>query len=205
MPTTDPNPGSPSPDLLLAALDRAERHSRTPDQPGVPKSLIAAHLGLPHTSWTTRRVRPALESLEADGLIEQLRRHGVMLWTPTSKGRRRLSASQRVGRVALPESPQHRAWREAYAAAEGRIAEFHAGLRDELAEATALLDGGAKTDSDGWYALGTAIKRGCERLGSATYCLYEWPEPDDDAADGAPPHVAPRRNIRLWEVLRTDT
>jgi len=192
MPTSDPTPSSPSPELVLAAVDRAERHSRKPNQLGVPKSPIAAHLGLPHSSWTTRRVRPILERLETDGLIEQLRRHGVTLWTPTSNGRRRLSALQRAGTIALPESPQHRAWREARAAAEARHEEFRAGLRHELAQASTLLDGtssrrSSNTRASGWDRPRTACSNGpSQTIHRRTAPILRWLRGDIQQSGGSP-------------------
>jgi hypothetical protein len=44
-----------------------------------------------------------------------------------------------------------------------------------------MLDRGGS--SDAWFALARRFEKQCERLGSATYCLQEWPEPDDASAD----------------------
>jgi hypothetical protein len=127
-------------------------------------------------------VRPILESLGADGLIEQLRRHSITLWTLTSRGRRRLSALQRTGRASLPESPQHRGWVEARAAASERIEVLRKTLRIELRDAVSLLDADA-ADSDAWFMAGDRLGLACAHLASATHCLCEWPEPDDARAD----------------------
>jgi hypothetical protein len=51
----------PSPELVLAAIERAQLHH---DRPSVPVGSIKAHLGLPHNGWTTRQLRPTWDSLE---------------------------------------------------------------------------------------------------------------------------------------------
>ena len=80
----------PSDELILAAIDRAERHRHKPENGGLLLSSIKAHLGLPHNSWTTRLLRPQLEAFESAGLVEQLRRRGSVLWTLTDSGRRQV-------------------------------------------------------------------------------------------------------------------
>jgi hypothetical protein len=207
-------------ELVLAAIERAERH-RARDTPGVPVWSITEHLDLPRRS---RRVRSQLGALEAAGFLERSRRHGVPVWALTSAGRRRLMQARRSGNVPeLPESPQHRAWRNARTAAAEEIERFHLSLRDGVEEATDLLDELAHLASpgpsaDAWFELGERLHRACRRLGSATYCLREWSEPDDaradiddhrdptddtfDAAERALRRArrAGRRNIRLWET-----
>ena len=111
MPKTKPTrPELPSNDLILAAIERAICHQGH-DRPGESLSSIKQHLGLPHNGWTTLKLRPKLEELEAAGLIGKSRRHSVDVWGLTAKGRKRLTAVG--GRLTLPESPQHRRWREA--------------------------------------------------------------------------------------------
>ncbi len=82
---------------------------------------------------------------------------------------------------ALPEAPQHRQWRTARAEAAKRIGEFKAEVRSTVDEITALLDGD-DADSETWFNLSQRL-RAVWVLGSATYCLREWPEPDDSKAD----------------------
>ena len=89
---------------VLAAIDRAERHR---GRLGIPVWLIFEHLGIPRRA---RRVRAQTQSPLQDGAIEQRRAHGVDIWALAPNGRRRL---QGAGRVDLPESPQHRDWRNA--------------------------------------------------------------------------------------------
>jgi hypothetical protein len=190
---------------VLAAIDRAERHR---GRPGAPVWLIFEHLGIPRRS---RRVRVQLQALVQDGAIEQRRAHGVNIWALAASGRRRL---QEVGRVDLPESPQHCQWRNARTLAAHEIERFRAGMHDLANEASTLL--GDTPDSDAWFELADRLHRAARRLGSATYCLHEWMEPDDDRAD-IDDHVSPtdlaldtrerarrqarragRRNTRLW-------
>jgi len=87
-------------------------------------------------------------------------------------------------------------------------------MRDAVTEASARLSD--TPGSDAWFELAERLHRAARRLGSATYCLHEWMEPDDDRAD-IDDHVSPadsplnprerqqrearragRRNIRLW-------
>jgi hypothetical protein len=196
---------------VLAAIDRAERHR---GRAGVPVWLIFEHLGIPRRS---RRVRAQLQSLVQDGAIEQRRAHGVDIWVLAPSGRRRL---QGAGRVDLPESPQHREWRNAHTLAAQEIERFRASLRGSLKEASALL--GGTPDSDAWFDLAEGLRRAARRLGSATYCLYEWMEPSDDRADiddqvspadlaldprerqRRQAHRAGRRNTRLWSDADSD-
>jgi hypothetical protein len=50
-----------------------------------------------------------------------------------------------------------------------------------LDEATALLN--ESGTSDLWFDLAERLRLSARRLGSATYCLREWAEPDDGVAD----------------------
>ncbi len=107
--------------LVLAAVERAERH-RELEREGVMMSGIAEHLGVVPSSWTTRRLRPRLDALIAEGSLARSRRHGVVVWELTDDGRGRLERMRRAGEIEeLPESPQHRAWR--HARAQGRRAD----------------------------------------------------------------------------------
>ncbi len=191
----------PSDQVLLAAIERAERHRFIENDPGQTLERIKRHLGLPHNGWTTRQLRPQLARLQALGLVEAFRRHSRDLWQLTPKGKRRLAALRRTGDLpVLPESPQHQLWREARTAASERIAGFREDVRGALAEAMALL-GAADAPSDAWFEMSHSLQRICWRLGSATYCLSEWAEPDDAEADIDPPthKRGNRRNIGQWE------
>jgi hypothetical protein len=200
------------PDLtVLAAIDRAERHR---GRPGVPVWLIFEHLGIPRRS---RRVRAQLQSLVQDGAIEQRRAHGVDVWVLVPNGRRRL---RRAGCVDLPESPQHRDWRNARTIAAQEIERFRGTLHDTIIEASALLND--TPGSDAWFELAERLRGAARRLGSATYCLHEWTEPSDIRAD-IDDHISPadlaldprerqrrqarragRRNTRLWQDAHSD-
>jgi hypothetical protein len=168
-----------SDELVLAAVGRAERHRERAGE-GVMMSDIAEHLGFVHGSWTTRRLRPQIEAfIEADLLVRS-RRHGVVVWGLTSSGRRRVE--QTSGSVGLPESPQHRVWRHARALAAERIDGVCEQASGVLEEAMDALDSDG-VRSDAWFALAERLQSACWQLGSVTYCLSEWPEPDDASAD----------------------
>jgi hypothetical protein len=168
-----------SDDMVLAAVERAERHRERKDE-GVMMSDIAEHLGFVHGSWTTRRLRPQIEAFIAAGLLVRSRRHGVLIWGLTSSGRRRVARVR--GSVVLPESPQHRVWRHARALAAERIDGLRERVRGVLDDATGVLDADGVC-SDAWFTLAERLELACGQLGSATYCLSEWAEPDDGSAD----------------------
>ena len=168
-----------SDDMVLAAVERAERHRERKDK-GVMMGDIAAHLGFVYGSWTTRRLRPQIEAFIAAGLLVRSRRHGVLIWGLTTSGRRRVA---RVGEsVVLPESPQHRVWRHARTLAAERIDGLRERVRGVLEDATGVLDADGVC-SDAWFALAERLELACGQLGSASYCLSEWAAPDDAAAD----------------------
>lgn len=104
-----------SDDMVLAAVDRAERHwPHQRAEAGVSLGQILSHLGFVRTAWITRNVRLQLEALVSGGLLRTLRRHSIAMWTLTDVGRERLDTYLKSGDVdALPESPQHLVWREA--------------------------------------------------------------------------------------------
>jgi hypothetical protein len=149
-----------------------------------------------HNSATTRRLRPQLDALRAAGRVRDVRRNGLDLLTLTAAGRRALEEAQGAGAVALPESPQHRKWRHSRAMADDRIEGFREALRASMAEIGALLDS-QQAPSDAWFELGKRLSAECKRLGSATYCLFEWAEPDDARADVD--EVLGRRNVWGWD------
>jgi hypothetical protein len=168
--------------LVLAAFERAERH-REREREGVMLSDIAEHLGFVHGSWTTRRLRPQLDALIAEGSLARSRRHGVVVWALTEAGRGQLERMRRAGEVEeLPEAPQHRAWRHARVIAGERIDAFRAEAREALDETAMLLDA-EDAHSDAWFGVAEHLQAACWRVGSATYCLREWREPDDSRPD----------------------
>jgi hypothetical protein len=168
-----------SDELVLAAVERAERH-REREGEGVMMSDIAEHLGFVHGSWTTRRLRPQIEAFIAAGLLVRSRRHGVVVWGLTSSGRGRVEPTS--GAVGLPESPQHRVWRHARALAAERIDGVCEQASGVLEEAMDALDSDG-VRSDAWFALAERLQSACWQLGSVTYCLSEWAEPDDATPD----------------------
>jgi hypothetical protein len=180
--------------LILAALARAELHGGR-DERGTHYSSVVAHLGLEMGSSTGHKLRPRFREMEAAALIRGFKRHGSIVHTATPKGKRVLRAA---GEVVLPESPQHRNWREACEAATERISGFHDDLRASLDEGAALL-ADETTDSEAWSRFGKKVGKACKRLASATYCLREWAEPDDATADIEDNRRLGRRNPRNWD------
>jgi hypothetical protein len=203
-------------ELVIAAVDRAQRHSHHPDQ-GVPRGPILEHLDIPRRAHRARQVTARLGELCSSGALEQGRRHGMQTWTLTSAGERQLARARAAGVLPqLPESPQHRYWRQAQTVAAQEIERFRRDLEDLLAATRSMLDAEPPAHSDAWLQTGERLQRACKRLGSAVHCLREWPEPTDEYADSDEQHdpddagLDPgerakrrtrrtgRRNFRLW-------
>jgi hypothetical protein len=167
--------------LVLAAIERAALH-RVDGEAAVPVWAITEHLGVPRRS---RSVRAQLVALEASGAIERSRRHGIAMLSLTSAGKRRLARARRSGEIELPESPQHAKWRNTRTLAGQEIERCHRAARDAIETATEMLDApvSAGPGSDEWFEITERLRHACWRLGSATYCLREWPEPSDASAD----------------------
>jgi hypothetical protein len=187
MPRSRAQPFEPPADaLVLAAVERAlrQRSPQVEQYAGVALYELVAHLGLAHGPWTTRRLRPQLQRLCDEGLLEPARALGLDMWAPTRAGRRRLAAARRRGDLGeLPESPQHRAWREARERAAGLIGELQEEARRALSDAAALLDAADPLPSDAWLDAGERAGTTLRRLGAASHCLREWPEPGEDGPD----------------------
>jgi hypothetical protein len=200
MPRTKPTSAAlPSPELVLAAIERAERHQHH-DRRGVSRATIQEHLGLTPGSPTTRQLRPTWDALQTGGMVEEVRRQGIVMWALTDAGHTQLIDRGEIGE--LPESPQHRCWREARSAACDRIDVLQDELRLALYEASELLDcGGGQGSSGTWYEFAQRLQHACRVVASATYCLREWDEPDDSHADiDTPPYSqGARRKIRGWD------
>lgn len=210
----------PSDELILAAVERAARH-QTREPAAAPAWAVLEHLAIPRRSAAARHVRERMDAMLAAGLLKRTRRRSVPTWTLTDEGLACLRNARSAGALAeLPESPQHRAWRNAGGAAGQEIERFRDSLRERLAEAARLLDADTPPHSDAWLELGEELQRACRRLASASHCLYEWDEPDDARAD-VDEHVEPgdgaldaaeravrrarrwgRRNVRLWDEHR---
>jgi hypothetical protein len=198
-------------------VERAQRH-RTSAHPGVPIWTILEHLDVPRRGSAARRVRRRLDALQGDGLLERTRRHSVLTWALTRAGRERLEETACAGE--LPESPQHRAWRNARTLAAQELERFRGQLQGQLQDAELLLVTDPPPRSDAWLALAETLRHGCRRLASAYYCLQEWAEPDEavaDVDDGSGPDDAQlepgelarrralrsgRRNPALWREHR---
>ncbi|MGD1057841.1 MAG: hypothetical protein ABR992_10575 [Solirubrobacteraceae bacterium] len=211
---------APSDELVLAAVERAAHH-RGKLPPVVPVWAILEHLELARRSAAARHVRSRLSALQEVGLLESSRTHGIATWALTSSGQRRLQRARRAGDLpALPESPQHRVWSNARTTAAQEIERFRASVREQLDEAVLLLAADPPPRSDDWFELADTLQRSCRRVGSASYCLREWPEPEDtyadldsgvDPGDAAIEHStlvrrralrAGRRNVALWDDPR---
>jgi hypothetical protein len=178
---------------ILAAIHRAEVHD---EQEDASRADIAAHLGFVHNSGTTKRLRPQLDVLRAAAQVRDVRRNGLDLLALTAAGRHALEEAQNAGAVALPESPQHRKWRHSRAMAGDRIDGFREALRASMAEVGVLLDS-PQTPSEAWFEFGQRLSAECKRLGSATYCLFEWADPDDARPDVD--EILGRRNVWGWD------
>jgi len=192
-------PFEPVPDLLvLAAVERAELHAGR----SVPRKAIAAHLGFQPGPVTTRRLRQQLEPLREGGSLGKARRHGQDQWTLTSEGANRLAAARRGGEVGeLPESPQHRRWRQARKVAEEHYDAFRTLAFVTLEAAEKAAEPAAGADSEAWFELSVRLGAAFWLMGSVTYCLREWPEPNDARADrdDAPSGQMGRRNFVDWK------
>jgi hypothetical protein len=207
----------PADRLVLAAVDCAARH-RIDGASAVALWSVLDHLAIAPRASAARRVRLRLEALERDGSLSAGRRHGLRVWAPTDRGRRRLRRDARA-LDELPESPQHMAWRQARSAGGQELDRFAEDLGALLAQAGALLAGGAAAaGSDAWLVLAEELRHACRRVGSAVHCLHEWPEPGELLADvdlrDELPHSpgldaralerlpllrASRRNVGLWQ------
>jgi hypothetical protein len=122
---------APSDELIMLAVDRAERHKRfARDRPGVTVGAVAEHLGMSRGSVAGRRLNPLLRRLEIQGPLArfQLPGHSMPLWVLSEAGERLVQAAVARGAGVLPESPQHRAWREARADCIARLPQFRTEL-----------------------------------------------------------------------------
>ena len=205
-------------ELILAAIDRAMRHRHNVS--AVTKNSIYLHLAIPTRSGPARHVHRRLPALEETGAVERARRNSATVWSVTSAGRRRLKRARRAGMVELPESPQHRAWRDAHLLAGQEIERLRRELRDRLIHALHAVDKQSQASSDVFFELAERLHRECRRFASASYCLHEWVEPDDahadiddrlEAGEQSLPRTerarlrskrAGRRNVRYWSNPR---
>lgn len=193
-----------SDELVLAAIERAIRQG--PDTVWIIH--VAEHLGFRRQTHTTRKVREQLERIRVqDGTVERLDRMGREYWRLSPAGERHLAEARNSDQVGvLPESPQHRSWRTARAAAAERIDRFRALLSAAIQEAhTAELEVTAPPSAT-WLALSERLAAAAWLVGSATYCLDEWAEPSDelmdvDTSDPTQGSTPRRRAVVRWDEI----
>lgn len=187
---------APTAEMVLAAIERAIRQSPRPLPDASPHG-IADHLAINIRSGRWRTVRAHLRELESARQLTRGRRNGLTVWGLTDAGRRRLERARQDGTLpALPESPQHRVWRDARRLAAQEIERFRAELAEALGEGLRLLDR-TGVSSAVWMELSKRLARAAEHVASAVHCLNEWPEPDE----GGPDVVgAGLRNTARWSL-----
>ena len=184
--------------FVLAALERAALHEREEE---VLTSVLMEHLGFEWAPPTNGLFFPRLEELRKAGLLTSRERRGEPLWSLTSFGRERLTEERESGEVGeLPESPQHRAWRHAREQAAVRIEGFRDELTDAVQHGYDLLYRPQPMSSEEWFELSERLSFASWRFASATYCLTEWPEPDDafPDRDENPGPDPGRRSTSAW-------
>jgi len=161
-------------------------------------SNLAEHLGFVRGPWTARGLRPQLDALIDAGVLERVKRKGMVRLVLTEKGRTQAARARRT--VALPESPQHRSWRQTRRIAVERIDGLREDARRAVQDAGRLLEAG-EADSEALFLLAVRLREALQYLGCATYCAREWAEPDDaraDIEDDAPWWRPSRRSTRGW-------
>ncbi len=177
---------------VLAAAARAELHRIRRKGPYIGD--IANHLGWRYSGAATVRLRPHLTRLVAAGDLASVeppryKRRG-QIWTTTARGRRRLTSSEPV---ELPESPQHRRWRQDRDVAAWALDGVRARAAAVMDEAYELLtaEKGHRplTDSD-VYRLIRRFEARFKALALAIRMCERWPEPSDAVADDGPDGVS---------------
>ena len=167
--------------LVLAAIDRAERHNEH-ESKGARMRVISDHLGFICDYRAKRGLHPHIDTLIDAGELVCSHSGKAERWKVTDSGRQRIAQEFQAGKILLPESPQHRIWRHARKGATQRISGFREQAHQTLEDAKGLLDA-EQADSDAWFALAQRLRQTYWQLGSATYCLNEWSEPQDTRAD----------------------
>jgi DNA-binding PadR family transcriptional regulator len=195
--------------MLLAAIERAERQVVLPGKrKGARRKEIVAHLGLDWHSGNARRLKGQLEALRAEGCVEieeKMPFRSIVALTRRGHDRLQLARRQKVPEAmaeALPESPQHREWREARAVAEEREDEIRSLATDAVQEAQTALLKPAADSADELMAIGDRLHRVFWRFASVVYVRQEWAEPDERSRDEDPGKGdswlhSPRR-VNLW-------
>ena len=185
--------------LIFAAVERAVLHEQEDE---VLTSELTEHLGFKPEPSTNRLLLPRLEGLCRAGLLTTTERRGEPFWSLTDVGRERLASAREAGEVDdLPESPQHRAWRHARMKAAVRIEGFRSDLLYVVGEAQSFIDKYRPPMSKEWFEVSERLRLASWRMASATYCLTEWVEPDDEFPDmDENPGPRPeRRAIWAWD------
>jgi hypothetical protein len=203
--TYELSPIEPPDIVILAVVERAARQERSDE---VRTETVIEHLGFVPEKGVLGPLRHRLDNLRNDGNLTRAARGGSESWVLTSEGRKLLDESYTAEEVGeLPESPQHRAWREARVQAALRIEGFEAEVGTLLEEASNLIQQSLpRPHSSKWFALGQQLSLAVWRLGSATHCFQEWIEPDDDVPDvDENPGPSPgRRAISAWDQAGDD-
>jgi hypothetical protein len=202
--TYELSPVSPPDLVILAAVERAARHERSDE---VSTASVIEHLGLVPEQGIIGPLRHRLDNLRNDGDLTRAARDGGESWLLTSEGRELLDKRYEAGEVGeLPESPQHRSWREARVQAALRVEGFEGELGTLLEEAKDLLEGTPRPHSSKWFAFSERLSPAAWRLGSAVHCFQEWLEPDDDFPDvDENPGPSPgRRAVSAWDQTSTE-
>ena len=167
--------------LILAAAERAVLHEQ---EETVLTYVLTNHLGFEAVPETNKHLWPRLEELRRAGLLTVAERRGEPFWGLTTVGRDRLEAEREAGWAGeLPEAPQHRAWRHARVEAAVRIEGFKEELILAVEEADRLINQYRPVMSEEWFEASERLRWASWRFASATYCLTEWPEPDDAMPD----------------------
>jgi len=198
------SPIEPPDIVILAVVERAARQERSDE---VRTETVIEHLGLVPEKGVLGPLRHRLDNLRNEGNLTRAARDCSESWVLTSEGRKLLDESYAAEEVGeLPESPQHRAWREARVQAALRIEGFEAEVDTLLEEARDLIQQPLRPHSSKWFALGQQLSVALWRLGSATHCFQEWIEPDDDVPDvDENPGPSPgRRVISAWDQPGND-
>jgi len=188
--------------FILAALERAELHEQGE---AVLTDVLTEHLGFEAVPSNNRHLWPRYEKLRCAGLLTMTEPRGEPLWSLTAVGRERLAGERDAGEIGeLPEAPQHRAWRHARVEAAVRIEGFKEELTQAVEAAETLINQYRPVMSAQWLELSERLRFASWRFASATYCLTEWPEPED--ADPDPDeHPGPRPGRRAIEAWNQDT
>jgi hypothetical protein len=186
--------------FILAAVERAACHQRSDE---VSVVVVVEHLGFEPTRGSVGLLRLRLETLHGSGWLTRTQRDDRENWGLTPAGREELAKCREGGTLGdLPESPQHRVWREAQVKAVLRIEGFRREMSELWEETDQLLNRWKPVLSQEWFSLSERFRVASWRLGSASHCLEEWVEPDDARPDvDENPGPAPgRRAVAVWDL-----